>query len=230
MRSFIDLHLINCSDNYETLVSTASRLGYSEVAINAPINNLKKIPEISIASRIDIEPRTGSELSNLLREAREKYEIVAVKCPTKEVSRKAAKDSRVDILLFPDDLFVRRQNSLDSQEAVLAAETGCAYEINATEIISIEKNRFSRLIQIIEREINVAHRFEIPVILSSGAISPLQQREPKSLMALTTLLDVSEEEAKKMISTTPAKLLNKNRKKLSTDFSSHEVRKKKNAG
>ncbi len=139
--------------------------------------------------------------------SRRKYDIIAVKCLSKEVARMVAKDDRVDILLFPDDPAQRKQNWLDHHEAGLIEGTGRAYEINASDLLATSPTHLSKVITQIKRDLIVASRHDIPVVLSSGASTPLMMREPKALTALANLLDIDEDYATDMISTIPEAIL-----------------------
>jgi RNase P/RNase MRP subunit p30 len=218
LKRYIDLHLRPKPGESERLVTEMKQLGYSCVA-STTSNNLEASIDIDVASRVDLEPRRGSDLLDQLRKVRSRFEVVAVKCINKDVARQAAKDHRVDILLFPEDLTIRRNARLDTQEAKLASEVDCCYEINASELLFTGETRLAKLATVIKRELEVARRFDVPVI-----------REPKALAAMTVLLDVSEEAAVEMQTTTPDRLLKRNRAKLSEEYVSPGVRRIADAG
>ncbi len=223
MKKYFDLHISPRLGEVEKLITEAKHLGYSCVASTGNIRSETSI-DIDVATRVDLEPRRGSDLLEQLKKVRGKFEIVAVKCTNKDVARQAAKDHRVDILLFPEDLNIRRNARLDTQEAQLASEVGCCYEINASELLFSGENRLSRLTNVIKRELEVARRFDIPIIISSGASTSMGLREPKAIAAMTFLLDISEEAVVEMQTTTPGQLLRKNRSKLSEEYVSPGVK------
>jgi RNase P/RNase MRP subunit p30 len=207
MRHYVDLHLRpSTPDQANDMALLASQLGYNHVASTRPVD--------STAARIDIDARRGRELQDILKRNRRKYDIVAVRCLSKEVARMVARDDRVDILLFPDDPAQRKQNWLDHHEAALIDGTGRAYEINASELLATSQMRLSKMITMIKRDLAVASRHDIPVVLSSGATTPLMMREPRALIALATLLDIDEDYAADMLSTIPEAILEKNHAKL----------------
>jgi RNase P/RNase MRP subunit p30 len=179
-------------------------LGYSHVASTQSTEGLK------VVTRIDIEAKRGKELQDALRKSRRKYNIVAVRCLSKEVARIVARDERVDILLFPEDPTQRRQNWLDHHEAELLDGAGRAYEINASELLAASPMRLAKVITTIKRDLVVASRHNIPVVLSSGATSSILMREPRALTALATLLDIDEDYAADMLSTIPEAILARN--------------------
>ena len=229
MKRYIDLHLRPKPGESERLINEVKHLGYSCVASTANIG-CESSTDIDVASRVDLEPRRGSDLLDQLRKIRSRFEVVAVKCINKDVARQAAKDHRVDILLFPEDLTIRRNARLDTQEAKMAYDVGCCYEINASELLFTGETRLAKLATVIKRELEVARRFDVPVILSSGASTSMGLREPKALAAMTALLDVSEEAAVEMQTTTPDRLLRRNRAKLSEEYVSPGVRRIVDAG
>ncbi len=205
MRHYIDLHLKpSTPEQAPEMVQLATQLGYSHVASTQSTEGLK------VVTRIDIEAKRGKELQDALRKSRRKYNIVAVRCLSKEVARIVARDERVDILLFPEDPTQRRQNWLDHHEAELLDGAGRAYEINASELLAASPMRLAKVITTIKRDLVVASRHNIPVVLSSGATSSILMREPRALTALATLLDIDEDYAADMLSTIPEAILARN--------------------
>lgn len=202
MRHYVDLHLKPSKPEQATeMAQLAAQLGYSHVASTQPVEGL------NVATRVDIEAKRGKELQDALRRSRRKFDIVAVRCLSKEVARMVAKEERVDILLFPEDPAQRRQNWLDHHEAELLDGAGRAYEINASELLAASPMRLAKVITTIKRDLAAASRHDIPVVLSSGATSPLLMREPRALTALATLLDIDEDYAADMLSTIPEAIL-----------------------
>ena len=120
-RTYVDLHLkVNFKDlsATQTLLNKAASLGYQMVAVSLPfdargeeISRLRRQCHdfgIDFVSRTDLRPRSQNELLSALRRLRRRFEIIAVQCENKDVSRHAAKDRRVDLLNFPNLDFRRR--------------------------------------------------------------------------------------------------------------------------
>ncbi len=205
MRHYVDLHLKpSTTEQAREMAQLAAQLGFSHVASTKPAEGMR------VATRVDIEAKRGKELQDALRRSRRSYDIVAVRCLSKEVARMVARDERVDILLFPDDPAQRRQNWLDHHEAELLDGSGRAYEVNASDLLAAGQMRVAKVITTIKRDLAVASRHDIPVVLSSGATTPLMMREPRALTALATLLDIEEEYAADMLSTIPEAILARN--------------------
>ena len=140
MKCFADLQLrVPLQDDLQTekMVQTAASLGYQMVGIPVPVNvtsqqirKLKNICEsacVDFVSRINLFPRNSNLLLKDLRKYRKKFEIISVRCATKEIARQAAKDQRVDLLQF--SVTNMRQRFFDNQEAELAANSLSCLEI-----------------------------------------------------------------------------------------------------
>lgn len=208
MRQFTDLHLRPQSQEAaKQMADLARALGFKQVAFTTPGLKAGEDGGLKTVTRIDLDAAKKGDLVDALRRSRRRYDIVAVRCLSKEVARHAARDHRVDILLFPEDPSMRRLNWLDVHEAELAEGTGCAYEVNASEMLGAGPARLAKVISQIKRDLFNAVRHDIPVVLSSGASSPLTMREPRALAALAGLLDVDESYATEMITTNPSALI-----------------------
>jgi RNase P/RNase MRP subunit p30 len=100
MKQFADLHLRIPIDNLpqaEKMICKALELGYDLVGIPFPSYvNREKISEIEkickdigldFATRVNLSPRNSNQLLHDLRKIRRKFEIVAVRCLTKDTAR-----------------------------------------------------------------------------------------------------------------------------------------------
>jgi ribonuclease P/MRP protein subunit RPP1 len=218
MRKFVDLHLKpGTRTKIASILETARMLGFG----GAAITNMESSPEaredFDRISRIDLKPRNQRDLTSSLNSVRRRYEIVSVECTSKSVARQAAKDHRVDILNFSSSASNRMKVGFDHPEASLASGANCAYEVNACDILGQGPLALSRLLPLLRREVENARRYDVPVVLSSGAVNPLLMRGPRDLAALMGLInrDVDWLEA---VSTIPWLMVRRNREKLSAGF------------
>ena len=231
MRRFVDLNIRDPGDPrvLTEMLELASKLGFKGIAVasertapQALIDEARTLG-IDLASRIDLRPRNTNELSKTLRWVRSKFEIVAVHCENKAVSRQAAKDHRVDILTFPPLKTGRRRVGLDRQGASLAAKSNCAYEVSLSNLLDASAGR-ARILVNLKRDIWNAEREGVPVLATSGASTPLRMRDPRALASITSLLDTPEEKGLDAVSVIPTKILERNRAKLQPGFVSPGVR------
>jgi len=232
VRRFVDLNIRDPGDPrvLTEMLELAAKLGFKGIALSserpAPqtLRDEARTLGIDLASRIDLRPRNTNELSKTLRRVRRKYEIVAVHCENKAVSRQAAKDHRVDILTFPPLKTGRSRVSLDRQGASLAADSNCAYEVSLSDLLDTSAGERARVIVNLKRNIWNAEREGVPVLATSGAATPLRMREPRAIASITSLLDLPEEKGLDAVSVTPTMILERNRAKLGPGFVSPGVK------
>lgn len=232
MRQFIDLHVQATEDLGEArpMFELAARLGFKGVGLameGATSKDMKAAASaagLDLVSRVDLAPRNTGELTAALRRLRRRFEIVAVESRSKKVARQAAKDHRVDILNFPSSLSARSRIRLDRQEASLASDANCAYEINVADLLNQDWDARSRLMSLMRAEVDTARRFEVPIVISSGARGILRMRDPRALAAVSALLDLDEDEGLDAVSKTPMGIVEANRGKLDTGFVEPGVR------
>ena len=235
MKRFVDLHLRVPLDDLvqsEKMVRKAAMLGYSSVAIpfqkNAAKEQMEQLRQfcseakIGFISRTTLSPRNSSELLKDLRHYRRKFEIISVRCNTKDVARQSAKDRRVDLLQF--SVTNLRQRFFDEQEAELSSQALSSLEIELACILQLTSFSRIRLLSCLRREAAIAQRAKIPIILSSGATTEILMRGPHDYASLTTLFDLPLSSALKALTITPLAMVERNRLKLSPNHVAPGIR------
>ncbi|MFQ5999929.1 MAG: RNase P subunit p30 family protein, partial [Candidatus Bathyarchaeia archaeon] len=195
MKRFVDLHLCPSPknlDQVEEMMVKSSELGYRLVGIPLPpsvtqyeISLLQKICNekgIGFVARVDFAPKTPRELLQYLRRFRRRFEVVSVTCTSKRVARQAAKDRRVDLLSFPATDIHKR--FFDHAEAELASKASSCLEIEMAPLLSLSSSSRIRLLSRLRREVAIAKRFNVPVVISSGATNEYLMRSPHDYAAL----------------------------------------------
>jgi RNase P/RNase MRP subunit p30 len=229
MRFYADLHLCPQFDNrahIKEMIDKAAELGYTAVGIPVSPKAPQKESEeyrafcrsigVDYVPRIDLSPRTTGELLNSLRNLRRKIEVIAVKCYSKEVARQAAKDRRVDLISFP--LTHPKKRFFDFAEAELASEASASLEIDVALLLSEQGYRRSILLSCLRREILVANKTRVPIVLSSGANEPMLLRNAEDYGSLAYLFGMDQHDARQAFSVIPKNILEQNRRKLSPNF------------
>ena len=235
MKRFADLHLrVPLEDQHkaETMIQKASKLGYSLVGIPLPphatkeqVSKLRYIcsnAKLDFATRVNFSPRNSNELLQSLRRYRRKFEIVAVRCHTKDVARQAVKDRRVDLIQFSATNI--RKRFFDEAEAELASQALSSLEIELAPMLQLTSFSRVRLLSRLRREAATAERFKVPITLSSGATNEQFIRSPRDYAALTTLFDLSMSSALRALSETAWVTVERNRRKLSPDYVAPGIR------
>ena len=235
MKRFADLHLwvpLKDISQTEKMILKAQELGYSLIGIplsphatREQISQLKQIcrdAKVDFVSRINLFPRNSNELLNDLRRFRRKFEIISVRCDTKDVARQAAKDRRVDLLQF--SVTNLRRRFFDEQEAELASQALSSLEIELAPLLQLTSFSRIRLLSRLRKEVATAERADVPITLSSGATTEQFMRGPHDYAALTTIFDLSLPSALNALSDTPSATVERNRRKLSPDFVAPGIR------
>lgn len=226
-RVFADLHLcpsLNQIDETRLLIRKAAELGYRVIGLSLPINadaetikTLKEeFSEVDLVTRVNLSPENARDLLRLLSKVRWKFEIVAVKCSTKGIALQAAKDRRTDLLLFsPED---PRRHFFGESEAKLASEKSAALEINMSPLLYLSGQPRINLLRVLRREVLIARKYGVPIVISSGASKPSILRRPEDYMYLAYLIDLDPKSAKQALSDNPISIVERNRRKLGEDY------------
>ena len=234
-RLYSDLHLRPDLRDFEHTVSMlhkAANLGYKLIAVTLPPNRndetSRRIREtcdqvgIDFATRVDLRPNTPNELLHDLRKFRRSFEIVCVLCHSKNVSRQAAKDRRVDLLNFP--LIDYHQRFFDIAEAQLASTSLASLEIDIEPIFTSEPQTRIRLLSSLRRETIIAENSQVPIVVSGGASNERFMRRPVEMAIAASLFDLDKHVALDAVSKNPSTIVKRNREKLSSRFVAPGIR------
>ncbi len=228
MRRFSDSHLKPSLKDFEqmtNMIKKSAMLGFQIVGLSLPSNigvdDVSKLQRVcrdigvELAPRVDLAPRSRSELLSGLRRLRRRFELVSVFCASKVVARQAARDRRVDLLSFPVADYPKV--FFDRADAELASNAMACLEIDTQPLLSLNGYARVRLLSILRREVTVAKSFNVPIVLSSGATDTWFLRKPQDLASLGVLVDLDLPLALESLSDIPLKIVERNRRKLSPD-------------
>ncbi|OYT51384.1 hypothetical protein B6U66_04055, partial [Candidatus Bathyarchaeota archaeon ex4484_135] len=147
MRKFADVHLacpFQDEEEFRALLGRARKMGFHVVSVpldpdlkTRELSRLKEIASeigLDLATRVDLAPENRPRLLSSLRRLRRKFEFIGVLCQNKEVARVAARDRRVDFLMFPLE---PKERYFDRSEAELASGSNCALEIDLMPVFKL---------------------------------------------------------------------------------------------
>lgn len=205
----------------EEIAERAKLLGFRGICFSENFKNEKqmedlkeKISEVSERTGIEIllgfEARTVRELNRLKRMRRE-YDVLLVEGSKLNLNRRAVETKEVDILTHPE--FKRKDSGLNHVMAKLASENNVAIELNLRQILLSSKKTRSHIIHNMRRNVMLCKKFKAPIIISSGAISHWQLKDPKVLISMGCLLGLELKESKKALSEVPGKIIRMIRKR-----------------
>ncbi len=168
----------------------------------------KRAVEASKKTGIDIfiglEATTLEELKKLVNIRRD-YDILLVRGTNLELNRRAVQTKEVDILTHPE--YNRKDSGFNHTMAKLAANNQVAIEINFREILFSSKNTRSYIMHHIQNNMKLCKKYKTPIIISSGAVSHWQLKDPKVLISMGCLLGLELSRAKKALSETPQSII-----------------------
>jgi len=215
MPKYYDLHVHahpEGTDAPDKLVSVAKRYGYAGIAI---ANHSEHWNEFGGAiSGVEIVATSTTELKKRIGEYRPKVEVLLVHGGDAKINRSAVEDSRVDVLAHP----VGKDYEFNHILAKLAAKNDVAIEFNMDALIHLRGNPRIRALSGFQRNLKLARKYDVPMILASNAKSCYDLRAPREMIALASLFGMSEEEAIQALSTTPLRIVETNRKRKSPEY------------
>lgn len=224
-RRFVDLHTRPAlsEDAIREMADTASKLDFSMLGVTffdaidkGIVRRMREICDefgIELVSRIDLRIDARRKLLSTLGKARRSFEIIGVICVNDKIAHSAAKDRRVDVLNFP------RNRALTRGVAELASRSLTVLEINACDILGSQGFGRIQLLSKLRREVKIAEKYDVPLVVSSGARDKFMLRAPRDLAFLiTSLLDMKVRMALKTVSENPLDIVVRNREKLSPSY------------
>ena len=214
MREFIDLNLMpNDQVALDLVLQKAKAMGYTAVGIEKTDSDV-----IDVINRVDLYPMNQNELGKRLRKLRHCTEVIVVHCRNKSVARQAAHDHRVDLIRFPVDRTTKKRFYLDRRQAGMMRNSGVGYEVSIKDLLIDDRHLLAKRIVAIKKSLDIAIKYGLPVVASSGAEDKYGLRDPHGLAALMSLLGVDYEPALDMVSTNPMRLVTDNREKLKNSY------------
>ena len=115
-------------------------------------------------------------------------------------------------------------NFFDSAEAELASSSSAALELETAPLLRLRGVPRIQLLRSLRREVEIAGRFGVALVASSGAVDEYQMRAPQDYAALATLFDLPLPSGLQALSDNPWSIVERNRGKLSPDFVAPGIR------
>ena len=232
MRRFVDLQVRwpGSLEEAGLLASHLRKLGFKTVALTVSrleeaegrqtVRGVFEEKGVEALSRLNLKPETSRQLLEALRAYRRSFEIVSVVCLSKQVARQAAKDHRVDTLLFPG----RAVRLLDEAEVELARSSGVAFEFSLSMLLKLEGKLPGYLAEA-GRNVRRALKKGVPLVFSSGASDVYGLRAPRDLAAtVEIMLGLPPGFGLLTVSRFPLEIVERNKVKLSRTFIEPGVR------
>jgi ribonuclease P/MRP protein subunit RPP1 len=215
---FYDLNVHSRPDGESTieeLTALAKHFGYTGLAITNHSNNgvapmAAGTEDFEIFRGIEIVATSPSKLHGLIGKYRKNVDVLIVHGGNEDINRAAVENPNVDILAHPQ---MGRHSGLNHILAKSASENNVAIEFNLDAIIKGRGGRRVQTLSNFRTNLNIARKYDVPMILTSNASSYFDLRAPREMIAIAGLFGMNKDEASSALSATAAGIIEKKRSK-----------------
>lgn len=197
------------------LAALARHFGYSGIAL---ANHSDKLPqswpvlpstyEFEVFRGIELVEENPSKLHGLIGKFRKSVDVLIVHGGSETVNRVALENPRVDILNHPA---FDKSSGLNQVLAKAAAENDVAIGLTLRPILHSRGPRRVRLLSDLRANLDLARKYDVSLVLSSGATSYFDLRSPMETLALAEVCGLEESEALEAITVVPERIISRNR-------------------
>ncbi|WP_455369785.1 RNase P subunit p30 family protein [[Eubacterium] cellulosolvens] len=220
MRAFVDINIkppLEDKSMQEKMANLAHQLGLGTVCLrfkqNTPSNEIKSSVKIfssvglDVAIGLDLFANSRKQLLKQLNTSRRFFEILAVNCKDVKTTMVAAHDRRVDLISLEGIKSIRTKQSI-----IKSCKTNIEFEL--MRILMFSGRTSLEQINYFGREIELANRYKVNIVVSSGAEGVLSLRAPRDIAALANTLGLPNERSLDSVSKIPMQIIRDNRNKL----------------
>lgn len=153
-----------------------------------------------------LEASEWGELKRKITEERESADVLVFRGGNAELNRKAAEDSRVDIILHPEK--GRKDSGIDHVIAEKAAENNVAIGFDFQQLNQPRKTR-SHILKHWGKNLMLCKKYGAPYMITSGAQEKFELRAPRDLASIIDSLGYN---GRKAVSDHSRKILERSEK------------------
>ncbi len=206
--NFFDLHVYS----NRKIVQEAERLGFAGVSItydldryNSDISDefeeIRQNSNILVKKGLELSCKNQEEVKKKVQKSRKKADIVMVHGGDLRINRAVCENRSVDILSEP--YRNRRDSGLNHVLARKASENNVAIEINLNTFLKTNLRYRHRVISQFRHIMALKRKYNFAVIITSGARSDYELRNPLDIFALSYCFGMTKNESFEALSTTP---------------------------
>lgn len=218
MRSYEpNLHsLPDGSSSASRLALAAKRLGYSGIIITnhttsgwpLGVEAARLVGGIEVAIGAEIVASDQRSLHSKATSLRDRAAFLAVHGGDEKINRAACEDPNVDLLAHPH----RGRAGIGVAGAKAARDNQVAIALDLSSMIILRGPARMRWMETVRRDLNLIEKFDLPLMMTTGARSHLDLRSPRDLTALAGLLGLDRERALEALAL-PESILDLNRRR-----------------
>ncbi len=210
------VHAVPDGENsVEQLAALARHLGYSGIAL---ANHSDKLPqsrsmlpstrEFEVFNGIELVEENPSKLHGLIGKFRKSVDVLIVHGGSETINRAALENPRVDILNHPA---FDKSSGLNQVLAKAAAENDVSIGLTLRSFLHSRGPRRVRLLSDLRANLDLARKYDVSLVLSSGAMSCFDLRSPMETLALAEVCGFEENEALEAMTIEPQRIIFRNR-------------------
>ncbi|HJH30260.1 MAG TPA: ribonuclease P protein component 3 [Methanosarcinaceae archaeon] len=213
---FYDMNVHSIPDGKNTPQQTsilAKHFGYAGIAITNH-SNIESKPTgfksngFEVFKGIEVVSNNPSKLHGLIGKYRRNVDVLVIHGGNENINRAAVENRNVDILAHP---CTPKDSGLNHILAKSASENNVAIEFNLDSVFKGRGGRRVHTLSYFRKNVEIARKFDVPMILTSNAASYFDLRAPWEMIALAGLFGMEKDEAISAISTVPAGIIARNR-------------------
>jgi ribonuclease P/MRP protein subunit RPP1 len=207
---FYDLGTHPCpegSSSPSRMALAARRLGYAGVCARWHQDyypGQAKLPE-GVLRGVEIVAANANELRRGIDRYRGRADVLAVHGGDEAINRAACEDGRVDVLAHPHE--GGKASGINHIVARLAADRGVAVEFSLFPLIHHRGGSRVRALSSYRTNFALVRKYDVPYIITSGAMSHYDLRDVRSAIALCRLFGMGEKDAIRGLSGCPSRII-----------------------
>jgi ribonuclease P/MRP protein subunit RPP1 len=187
------------SDSPSRMALAARKLGYSGIIItnhNAPVppfgsDGARLAGGIEVVFGVEIVAADQRAIHSRAASLRNKVDFIAVHGGDEKINRAACEDPNVDMLAHPQG----GRAGIGVAAARAARDNQVAICLDLGPMIRLRGGGRVRWMEAVKRDLDLVRKFDLHLMISTGAAFHLDLRSPREAMALASLLGVERDRA-----------------------------------
>lgn len=201
------------SDSPSRLALVARRLGYEGIIICNHTGYEKflqpsaarEVKGIKVAFGTEVLANNPRALRSRVAQARSRFPFVAVHGGSEDMNRAACEDPEVDVLFHPEE--GRKVLGIAAARAAQMNQVAIGFDLRP--LIRLRGSSRSRWLEVVQRNLNLARKFDLSMTITTGSRSRLDLRAPMELRALAEIAGFESHETEEALRY-PARVLELN--------------------
>ncbi len=218
----LDVRRLEGTPSVGELARQALLLGYSGMAVIEPwgspvdLSDLKadadrlKTQEFDIAVGVELQPKSVTELTEAVERLKDERVLMMVSGGDPAINRAACENPHVSVLAPHLD---QQESGLDVPIMEAAARNGVAIELRFRHVLVALRRQRAALLGRLSGIIAAAEKARAPVIVTSGASSVWEMRDPRELIGLANVLGMELPKAFAAVSDNPLHIMEKGKER-----------------